>query len=183
MRPRCSSKSDAVRCQTPFSRVAQLNITSGSREAESWALPQNRFRRLEYCHFEGACRKETRPLRKVASGASHRELNNGFHTPHAAPRTSVYTPVYTGVENSGLLGPHASKRSHSETALTKRICPALPTWDLLRPQPPKLFANETLYQLSYTPNIIDFRELHINISGARQMLVCTVMTSTGITML
>src|SRR5262245_17943406 len=37
------------------------------------ALPQNRLRRLEYCHFEGTCRKETRPLRKVASGASHGE--------------------------------------------------------------------------------------------------------------
>jgi hypothetical protein len=40
---------------------------------------------------------------------------------------SVYTQVYTGVENSGLLGPHASKRSQSETALTKRICPASST--------------------------------------------------------
>ena len=63
----------------------------------------------------------------------------------------VYTQVYTGVENSGLLGPHTSKWSQSETALAKRISPALSTWDLLRPQHLKLFANETLYQLSYTP--------------------------------
>ena len=63
----------------------------------------------------------------------------------------AYLDPYTGVENSGLSGPHASKRSQPETALTKRICPPLSTWDLLRPQPPKLFANETLYQLSYTP--------------------------------
>jgi hypothetical protein len=33
---------------------------------------------------------------------------------HAASRTSVYTKVYTGVENSGLLGPHASKRPQPE---------------------------------------------------------------------
>ncbi len=46
------------------------------------------------------------------------------------------------------------KRSQSETALAKRICPPLSTWDLLRPQPPKLFANETLYQLSYTPEFL-----------------------------
>ena len=38
--------------------------------------------------------------------------------------------------------------------------------------PDLLIANETLYQLSYTPNIIDFSELHY-ISGARKMLVCT----------
>jgi hypothetical protein len=36
----------------------------------------------------------------------------------------------------------------------------------------KLFANETLYQLSYTPNMIDFSELH-DISGTRKMLVYT----------
>ena len=32
------------------------------------------------------------------------------------------------------------------------MCPALSTQVLFSPQPPKLFANETLYQLSYTPN-------------------------------
>jgi hypothetical protein len=39
----------------------------------------------------------------------------------------------------------------------------LSTWDLLSPQPLKLFANETLYQLSYTPNLIDFSELRDNL--------------------
>ena len=48
----------------------------------------------------------------------------------------------------------------SETALAKRISPPLSTWDLLRPQPPKLFANQTLYQLSYTPNSFKFSKLH-----------------------
>jgi hypothetical protein len=50
--------------------------------------------------------------------------------------------------------------------------PALSTQVLFSPQPPKLFANETLYQLSYTPNMIDFSELH-DISGTRKMLVYT----------
>ena len=79
------------------------------------------------------------------------ETESAGDTQHQGLPASVYTQVYTGVENSGPLGPHASKRSQSETALAKRICPPLSTWDLLRPQPPKLFANETLCQLSYTP--------------------------------
>jgi hypothetical protein len=85
---------------------------------------------------------------------------------------SVYTRVYTGVENSGHLGPHTSKRPQPETASTKRICLPLSTWDLLSPQPPKLFANETLYQLSYTPNVIDSVS-YMSISGANKILVYT----------
>ena len=38
--------------------------------------------------------------------------------------------------------------------------------------PDLLIANETLYQLSYTPNFINFGKVH-DISGARQMLVYT----------
>ena len=46
-------------------------------------------------------------MSEVASGACG--ANNGIRRRQAAPRTSVYTRVYTAVENSGLLGPHASR--------------------------------------------------------------------------
>jgi hypothetical protein len=92
-------------------------------------------------------------IRRGPVGLATHRRRNPHGTQHQGLPASVYTQVYTGVENSGLLGPHASKRSQSETALAKRICPPLSTWDLLRPQPPKLFANETLYQLSYTPKV------------------------------
>ena len=36
--------------------------------------------------------------------------------------------------------------------------------------PDLLIANETLYQLSYTPNLVDFNNLHVNIFGARRGL-------------
>lgn len=90
--------------------------------------------------FEGNAPAEESRVRSVPRGA-----NNGIRRRHAAPRTGVYTQVYTGVENSGLLGPHASKPPQPETVLTKRICPALFTWDLLSPQPTKLFANDLCF--------------------------------------
>ena len=37
----------------------------------------------------------------------------------------------------------------------------------MSPQPPKLFANETLYQLSYTPNLINFKKLHGNLRSKK----------------
>jgi hypothetical protein len=46
----------------------------------------------------------------------------------------------------------------------------------LSPQPPKLFANETLYQLSYTPNLIDFSELHGNLRSKKDALSIPVQT-------
>jgi hypothetical protein len=39
--------------------------------------------------------------------------------------------------------------------------------------PDLLIANETLYQLSYTPNVSDFSELHGNLRNARKALVYT----------
>jgi hypothetical protein len=45
--------------------------------------------------------------------------------------------------------------------------PLCPHGTFLSPQPPKLFANETLYQLSYTPNLIDFSELHGNLRSMK----------------
>jgi hypothetical protein len=50
------------------------------------------------------------------------------------------------------------------------------TWDLLSPQPLKLFANETLYQLSYTPNVIDFGELHENYRSKKDALSIPAQT-------
>ena len=41
--------------------------------------------------------------------------------------------------------------------------------------PDLLIANETLYQLSYTPNLIDFNELHGNLRS-KKMLVYTGTT-------
>ena len=66
-------------------------LPHGARPSCSYCLPPTitRFRRLRHRHFESACWKEPRPLRKVAPGAC------------------VYTQVYTGVENSGQLGPPA----------------------------------------------------------------------------
>jgi hypothetical protein len=52
------------------------------------------------------------------------------------------------------------------------MCPALSTQVLFSPQPLKLFANETLYQLSYTPILIDFKHLQ-NISEGAKMFVYT----------
>ena len=87
----------------------------------------NRFRRLKHRHFEIAYWKETRPLRKVASGARHREANNESvdDTQHQGLNASVYTQVYTGVENSGLLGP--VRRSGLNLKPLSKICPALST--------------------------------------------------------
>jgi hypothetical protein len=93
------------------------------REAvrQNHGLFLNRFRCLKHRHFESACLKETRTPRKVASGACHGEANNGIRRRHQAPRTGVYTQVYTGVENSGLLGPHASERSQLKPRQLERF--------------------------------------------------------------
>ena len=61
------------------------------------------------------------PAGELAPGAVQREATT------RSTKTSVYTQVYTGVENSGHLGPHTSKGPQPETALTKRICPPLST--------------------------------------------------------
>jgi hypothetical protein len=88
-----------------------------------------------------------------------------FGSARIAPATvlgpGVYTQVYTGAESSGHSGPRAPRRLRSKTMSIGRICPVLSsTYDLPSPQPLKLFANETLYQLSYTPNMINLRKLH-----------------------
>ena len=51
----------------------------------------------------------------------------------------------------------------------------------MRPQPPKLFANETLYQLSYTPNLINFSKFDGDLQSKKDALY-NVMRSSGITM-
>jgi hypothetical protein len=42
----------------------------------------------------------------------------------------LHARVYTGIENSGRLGPRALEWPQPETTSIGRICPALSTWDL-----------------------------------------------------
>jgi len=45
--------------------------------------------------------------------------------------------------------------------------------------PDLLIANETLYQLSYTPNLIDFNELHGNLPEQERWLSIPAQTDEG----
>ena len=74
----------------------------------------------------------------------------GIRRRHAL-HVTVYTAVYTDMENSGHLGPCASEEPQPKTSSMRTMRAALSTQVLFSPQLPKLFANETLYQLSYTP--------------------------------
>jgi hypothetical protein len=49
----------------------------------------------------------------------------------------------------------------------------------LSPQRPELFANETLYQLSYTPNLFDFSELHGNLRKRERCLSIPAQADEG----
>jgi hypothetical protein len=45
--------------------------------------------------------------------------------------------------------------------------------------PDLLIANETLYQLSYTPNLIDFNELHDNLRNTKRCLSIPAQADEG----
>jgi hypothetical protein len=45
--------------------------------------------------------------------------------------------------------------------------------------PDLLIANETLYQLSYTPNLFDFSELHDNLRNAKRCLSIPAQNDEG----
>ena len=95
---------------------------------------------------------------------------NVIRTLQAALGYQVYTQVYTGVETSDHLGPRAVELPRPKTVSIARICPASSKQDLLSPQRRELIANETLYQLSYTPNLIDFNELYSNPRNTKRCL-------------
>jgi hypothetical protein len=63
---------------TPFSRFASLNITSGSREAESWALPKS-LPTPRILSFRGRLSEGNAPAEE-SRVRSDGEPNNGFHT-------------------------------------------------------------------------------------------------------
>jgi len=107
------------------SRRASRSGAPEANEAESWALP---FQRLSIVISKSLVGKkyarwESR-VRSAVRGGKY-----GIRRRHAAQRlhASVYTQVYTSIENSGRLGPPASERPQHKTASIRRFCPALST--------------------------------------------------------